>query len=297
MTVAEWLRELGGIATRGTLLRLVPRSELESALASGEVTRIARGRYALPDNDGASQAAAALSGVLCLTSAALRHGWAVKSVPSRPHVSVAKSRKIAPERSRGVNLHRANLAPGQREGGVTDVVTTLRDCLRSLPFDEALTIADSALREGVGQTLLRATVDGAAGPGAPQMRRVAELANPLAANAFESVLRAISCDVPGLTLRPQVLISEGRSWVRPDLVDERLRIVAEADSFEWHGKRSALARDARRYNLLVIDGWLVLRFAWEDVMHDQEYVQHVLLGVTALAERLTKVPARRRRAA
>ncbi len=53
---------------------------------------------------------------------------------------------------------------------------------------------------------------------------------------------------------------------RPDLVDERLGIILEADSFAWHGSRAALRRDAKRYDEFVVRGWLVLRFAWEDVM-------------------------------
>ena len=43
--------------------------------------------------------------------------------------------------------------------------------------------------------------------------------------------------------------------------------LLEADSFEWHGGRDDLARDARRYNRTVVHGWLVLRSSW-DVMHD-----------------------------
>jgi hypothetical protein len=70
---------------------------------------------------------------------------------------------------------------------------------------------------------------------------------------------------------------------RPDLVDDHLRIVIEADSFEWHGSRPALARDARRYNWFETDGWLVLRFAWEQVMFDEGYVREVLTA--AVAER------------
>ena len=58
-------------------------------------------------------------------------------------------------------------------------------------------------------------------------------------------------------------------------------MILEADSFEWHGDRAALRRDARRYNLLVVDGWIVLRFAWEDVMFDPAYVREVLVAVVA----------------
>ena len=69
--------------------------------------------------------------------------------------------------------------------------------------------------------------------------------------------------------------------MQPDLVDRERRVVLQADSFAWHGDRSALRRDAQRYNNLVVRGWLVLRFAWEDVMHDQEYVRRTLMMLAA----------------
>lgn len=82
-----------------------------------------------------------------------------------------------------------------------------------------------------------------------------------------------------LDVEPQVAVRGPLGLdVRPDLVDVRLRLVLEADSFEWHGDRAALRRDARRYDLLVADGWTVLRFAYEDVMHDQDWVRRVLVS-------------------
>ena len=110
-----------------------------------------------------------------------------------------------------------------------------------------------------------------------------------AANPFESVLRSIASSVPGLRVEPQRLITLGTGWVRPDLVDEDLRIVLEADSFEWHGSRAALARDARRYNHLVAAGWLVLRFTWEEVMFDPDGVRKVLVAVVELVNRRAEV--------
>ena len=111
------------------------------------------------------------------------------------------------------------------------------------------------------------------------------------------MLRAISLDVAGLSVVPQVTIRERGLTARPDLVDEGLRIVLEADSFEWHGGRSALTRDARRYNLLVVNGWLVLRFAWEQVMHEPGYVREVLVAAVALAELMNERGHRPRPAA
>ncbi|WP_426242193.1 endonuclease domain-containing protein [Nocardioides sp. LHG3406-4] len=114
-------------------------------------------------------------------------------------------------------------------------------------------------------------------------RRAARGADGRAANPFESGLRAICNEVEGLRVEPQVPIRDGRFLGRPDLVDARLRMAIEADSFEWHGGRTALVRDARRYNALAVAGWLVLRFTWEDVMLDAEQVRSVL--VAAVAER------------
>ena len=105
---------------------------------------------------------------------------------------------------------------------------------------------------------------------------MAREASGLAANPFESVLRAIALDVPGLDLRPQVVIAEG-GWVgRPDLVDTERRLVVEAESFEFHGRRAALRRDCERYTALTLLGWTVLRFAWEHVMFEPAYVAECL---------------------
>ena len=89
-------------------------------------------------------------------------------------------------------------------------------------------------------------------------------------------MRAIALDVRGLRLAPQVPVRGVGFWVQPDLVDRERRLVVEADSFAWHGDRRALREDARRYNNLVVRGWRVLRFAWEDVMHDPSYVRSTL---------------------
>jgi very-short-patch-repair endonuclease len=286
------LHHLGGVATRASLLRLVSRGELQRALSAGQIVRVARGRYTLPELTAALSIAAKVNGALCLTDAALYHGWEIKEVCDKPHIVVPKWRSIPG--CHPASIHRVNLRRDQISGMATSPETTLEQCMRWLPFDEALVIADSALRHGFPPDDLRRIAQRGKGPRSPQMRRVAREASPLAANPFESVLRAIALDVRGLSVEPQVWVSPE---VRCDLVDSRLRVVLEADSFEWHGGRSALARDARRYNLLVTQGWLVLRFSWEDVMYDPRYVRDVLLAVTALAETLTKVGIKAKKAA
>lgn len=286
MSAVGELTRLGGVSTRAALLERASRQKVDAALSSGAIVRLARGRYALPSTDTARAAAHALSGVLCLTSAALHWGWAVKHPPREPQVCVPRNRNVAPERQRGVELRRLRLHPDDIVDGVTTRDRTLVDCLRHLPFDEALAVADSALRDGFPRERLRALVRDARGNGAPRMRQVAELATPDAANPFESVLRAIALRVAGLRLRPQVsiraVIPGGTRFLgRVDLADEVLSIAAEADSFEWHGGREALRRDARRYNSLVVHGWLVLRFTWEEVMFEPGHVEGVLRAAAA----------------
>ena len=67
------------------------------------------------------------------------------------------------------------------------------------------------------------------------VRKVVEHATPEAANPFESALRSIAIDVPGLAVRPQVSVRGPEFLGRPDLVDERPGVILEADSFSWHG--------------------------------------------------------------
>jgi very-short-patch-repair endonuclease len=290
VSVAQLIEELGGIATRRALLARVGRCEVDRALAGGEIVSAARGRYALPVIDEAVRRAHAMSGVLSLTSAALHHGWGVKTPPDKPHILVPTKRKVDRETRAAVHLHRGDLHPDDVRGIATSRELTLLQCLRCLPFDEALAVADSALRHGEPPATLRRIAATVRGPGAPQVRRVTAEADGDAANPFESVLRAIALDVPGLNVRPQRVVETKRSTARPDLVDVDLGVVLEADSFEWHGDRVALRRDARRYNLLVVDGWIVLRFAWEDVMFDQDYVREVLVAAVEFVQRRTEVP-------
>ncbi len=293
MKVVEHLRRLGGVASRATLVEVTSRHAVDRAVGRGEVVRDGRGRYALPSVSAARRTAHALSAVLSHRSAAAHWGWEQKLTDLPPEVTVPRNRKVVarPE----VTVHWADLSPGDVRQGVTSRRRTLADCLRSLPLDEALSIADSALRHhDVGQEELREIAAALTGPGSARARHVAALADPRSANPFESTLRAIALDVAGLALEPQVPIvlpSAGTAYV--DLADRRLKIVAEADSFGWHGSRQALWRDCRRYNRLVLLGWLVLRFAWEDVMFHPDYVRECL----KVAARRAQPRSERRKAA
>ena len=290
MDIPTLMPLLGGVATRGMLVRLTSRRELDDAVASGVVVRVNRGRYAVPGVHEGTELALKVTGHVCLVSAALAHGWKVKAVPDLPQVAVPKDRRISKAVRSSMQPTWTDLGDDDVEGLATSAAKTLEMCGRQLPFDEALAIADSALRDGFAHAELLDVAAAAQGPGSARLRRVAAYADGRAANPFESVLRALALEIPGLDVEPQVRICGGLGLdVRPDLVDVRLRVVLEADSFEWHGDRAALRRDARRYDLLVADGWTVLRFAYEDVMHDQDWVRRVLASTVARTQALTAI--------
>lgn len=285
--VLSALAELGGVAGRAALVDATSRRAVDRALATGLVVVVRRGWYALPRLESAAEVARAVGGRLCLESAALHHGWPVKQVPEVPHVLLARGQRVPPAFAARAVWHRGDISAPSCDDVATSKEVTLVQCCRSLSFDAALAVTDSARRAGESAVLTR-VARLARGPGAPRIRRLVAESRGEAANPFESVLRAICLDVAGLHVRPQVLITSVDPWVRPDLVDEGHRIVLEADSFEWHGDRAALRRDAQRYNLLVVDGWLVLRFCWEDVMFDQDRVRRALVGIVALVHRSTE---------
>lgn len=286
MAVLDVLMRCGGVADARTLAAFCSRRRLTAAVASGQVVRDARGRYALPIADEARRAAHRLTAVVGGLSAATAHGWEVKWPPARPSLIVPAKRRVAPARRAAVDLRWRDVPDHDVWEGVLRPAPAVVDCARTLPFDEALAVADSALRHGaVTHAELLRHADRVRTTGRAAAMRVAREASPLAANPFESVLRAIALDVPGLDLRPQVVVCEGGWTGRPDLVDRERRIVVEAESFEFHGRRLALRRDCERYTALVLLGWRVVRFAWEHVMLAPEYVAECL--------RLLADPARR----
>lgn len=278
MEVCETLERLGGISGRSALLRLCSRRALDAALADGSVVRVSRNRYVLPVADEARVAAARVHGVVSHLSAALVHGWKVKMPPARPSVTVRRNRGRIDDR--GIDLHWSPLTPGERAAGVTDPVRTVVDCARALPFDEALAVADSALRaRSIDHSRLIEAAAASPRTGRAAALRVAPAADGRAANPFESVLRAIALDVAGLHVAAQ---GEVGTIGHADLTDRRLRIALEAESFEFHALAEAFRNDVRRYTAMTRIGWLVVRFVWDDVMHRPSYVRAVVEDVVAL---------------
>lgn len=265
--VVEALVRCGGVADAADLLHVVPRHALRRAVQDGDILRNGHGHYRLAACDEHVAAAARLVGASSLLSAALAHGWKVKLPPESPQVVVPRGRKVDPARRSGVDLRWGSVSRSELAAGVTEPVRTVLDCARHLPFDAALAVADSALRDGVPRTDLLLACERLPRSGRNRAFRVVELATPLAANPFESVLRAVLMDVPDTCFEPQVWIG---NVGRADLVERRKRVAVEGDSFEFHSDSAAFARDMVRYNGFVAEDHRVLRFGWRHAMFDQD---------------------------
>ncbi|SDT03438.1 Transcriptional regulator, AbiEi antitoxin, Type IV TA system [Nocardioides scoriae] len=282
MEVGQAVRELGGLASREALLRVVAVRDLERAVVSGEVVRMRRGVYGLPGLDADRAAAIAIGGPLSHLSAALAHGWKVRLPPERPQVMVPRGRNVAQSRRRGVGLRWGAVTPQELVAGIRGEVATVLDCARDLPLEDALAVADSALRAGVPRGDLLRACSRLPRTGRSRALEVVELADARAANPFESVVRAVLLGVPGTCFEPQQWIG---TLGRADLLDRRLRLAVEADSFEFHADAAALRRDTERYNAFVGEGYRVVRFAWAHAMFDQDYVRATVTAAARVQER------------
>src|SRR5262245_53297095 len=138
------VRRAGGIIRRSELLDVVTRGALDSAIRAGALGRHGRSSIALPGIASDAAAAHRVDGVLGGLSAARAWGWKVKAEPPAPIVIVPRNRH---HDHQGVTVRRRDLMPDAIQGDRLTRVATVIDCARTLPFDAALAVADSALRE------------------------------------------------------------------------------------------------------------------------------------------------------
>lgn len=279
------LARCGGYADRRTLLRTIGRRALDRAVADGFLERRAQGIYASAATAPSDARLAAEAGGVLIGASAARHwGWELLRVPGTVTVAVRHHRRTStPRRVRIVlrPLPEEEIA----EGIVTTRLRTVLDCSVLLPFEEALAVADSALRSGsLDHDDLIAGARRSRGPGRRAKLRVATLADGNAANPFESALR-VRCLDAGLGVDCQVPIRVGRHRFRVDLADSTRRIVVEGDSFAHHASPEAFARDCIRYTELTVAGWTVLRMPYRAVVDDPDWCRAMLQAAVDRADR------------
>jgi len=175
---------------------------------------------------------------------------------------------------------------------VTPFDRTVYDCLRTLPFDAALAVADSALR-ATGRSrewLYNLFADDSRGvPGVRRARCVCRFADPRAENGGESMARAAI--IEGGFQLPDLQVElydpmDGASyrvdflWTRPD----GRRVIGELDGWEKYlnpamtggrGTLGALVAERQRESRITMGGASVMRFSYRQVM-DRGYFARLL---------------------
>ena len=155
---------------------------------------------------------------------------------------------------------------------VTCLERTVFDCIRTLPWLEALAIADSALRIGASRELLTTLLDGAPGVrGIRQAREVLASATDRVHSPGESLVRGVAIRA-GLaapsTLHP---VATDAGPAELDLAWESVKVAVE---FDGAMKVAGLTGEqltrhvnalATREAALARAGWLVLHLTWDDL--------------------------------
>lgn len=274
MDPVEALRELGGVAPFHELIALTTRARIVEALRDGRILKPRHNRYCLVDASDTHRAVAATGGTASHLSAAQEFGWKLKHDPVRPCITLPRS---ARKPGGSYELHWADLSERELRRNVTSRTRTVIDCARAYDHDVALSVADSALREGiVDRDDLLVAAARSPRTGRAKALRVAAEASHLRANPFETCLYVIASSVPGVDVVPQGAVP-GVGFV--DLLDRALGMVIEAESLEHHWTKAGLQRDVDRYTKAARLGLVVLRFTWTEVMFCRDEVAEAIADV------------------
>lgn len=228
------------------------------------------------------------------SSAALAHGLPVIELPPRPQLVVPRnaSHLALP----GLDIRRADVEPALvvvrgRLIPVTAPMETVFACGRTLPFDEAVAVADAyAWRSPRRLRELRTAAAHLTGRGAPAARLVCGWAHTLAGSPMESLARVClrRGGIGPLTLQWR-LHPESHPY---DLrVGRGADLLIETDGDEHRG-RDRFEADLDAGIEAVVGGQALLRLGWRHVRYQQTRLLVVVRRLAA--ERRATVRQRRR---
>ena len=273
------LAQLGGDGRPRRVAGAGHPSQARDALASGSVVRLPRRQVALPSLDSGRQAAASVGGTISHLSAALEHGWKVKAPPPCPTLTVPRNRRL-PAGLPKLELHWARFAArrrGQRCDHSPADGRRLQSCLpaRRKPRCRGLGIAFGPGRPGpVARRRSLVTTDRPHQSRLRRAPRVRTRGQPVRIGAARDRSHGPrpAGQAPGLG-RGCRARGSGR---RPPADRDRGRFMgAPRHPRGIQARRTPLCEFARL-------GWVVVRFLWEDVMHQPDRVRRHLAQVAAV---------------
>jgi hypothetical protein len=213
-------------------------------------------------------------------SAALLHGIAMLDAPPCHRVTLTVPKDGRWERAQPSNLvfHPTKL-PQEHVAKlyklpVTTAARTVVDLARTLPFRDAVVVADSALsQEKTTKHELRqvlATCE--RWPGAKQARTVIDFADERAESPLESVARVViaQADLPPPEL--QATIHGPNFAFRVDFLWRDQKVVLEGDGLLKYNDRKDLIKQFDRDRLLRDVGYQVVHYTWREIFKTPQVV-------------------------
>ncbi|TNB70435.1 DUF559 domain-containing protein [Arthrobacter sp. BB-1] len=257
MDINDYMIRHGGAARALQLKRAgFSRTMVSQVVGLGVLVKVRRGVYGLPRQDAMATALAAGGRLTCLSAAPVYGLWTLNSVTT---VHVCRSH---PSKTAGVKDHGRPRHPKHAWLPVVGLADVLLHALHCLPGPDALVMVQSAVGSGsISLDFLFAKCQGRRNGKA---RSVLDLVIPRADSVLEVLANAHFAKA-GLRVRRHVFIP-GVGEV-DFLVEECL--VVERDG-STHFEPRSVKRDQRRNNRSIVDGYLVLRYYYDDVVHSPE---------------------------
>ncbi|GAB3819534.1 hypothetical protein GCM10028820_23660 [Tessaracoccus terricola] len=256
-----------GIVARKDLIAAgLTRSALKGAEEAGPLVRLSRSLFATAETaEGVVTAVAAGGTLTCLSALELLGVWTLGAGPDHHVRRKERRRRDGPvpgaQECRSLLTHRG--AP------VDSLDAALVAVVLNHSPEDAVVALDCVLQE---ERRTRSELEELLAKAPAYARRLLARATGLAESPLESVVRyrlgqrkvrvRSQHRVPGVG-RFDLLIGE--------------RILVELDGFEHHRTRKQFREDRRRDRRAPELGYVVLRFTWEDVMHDWSRVLREIL--------------------
>lgn len=241
------------------------RHSITMAIESSRIERLRRGWYAAPGADPEARLAVEVGGILTASSASAHYGMWTPAT-RKLHVLVARNAgRLRPLPNAGENqelcLHWAKGAV--HANAVASPLQIVTDAAHCLPFEEAVTIADSALNKKLITLAALSLV----------VPAIAQWCDPGSQSGTESLTR--------VRLRRRKIHARSQVWIdRVGLVDLLVgdRLVIECDSAAFHdGYQST--RDYDRDLELIASGYIVLRLRYRHVIFEWDRVEGIVMSI------------------
>lgn len=283
------------------------RQRIQRLVARGDLRRLRKNCYVAKDHwaglstpqRNALRAAAHHHSLVGLTTArhiyshetaAVLHGLSLWRPGTAVHVTQATRTSNASHGPDVVN-HSAQFDDDDvmflRGLPVTSLLRTTIDCARTLPFDQALIIADQGLARGLSRSQALSRIE-LLGPvtGVARARDVLAAADPLAESPGESLTRSRLLRFRLPPAQSQVEVRTRLGPYRMDFAWPELLVGLELDGkvkyFDATPTSEVLYQERRREKALVDEGWTIIRIEWADLF-DETHLEARLRGALHLA--------------